>query len=775
MKNAIKKTALLAGGALAYLGWQNAASAESFPKPDSPFKGKTDVSRDKSVPAWPEVVKAPKGAPNVVLILLDDVGFGASSAMGGAIETPNLEKLAASGLRYNSFHVNAMCSPTRGALLSGRNNHQVGFGPITEQASGYPGYNSVWPKSSASIAEVLKENGYSTAAFGKWHNTPVWEVSPAGPFDRWPTGLGFEYFYGFLSASTSQWEPNLYRGTTAVEVSKPEQGYNLTNDLANDAIRWLNQHDAVAPDKPFFLYFASPGTHSPHHVPQEWVDKFKGKFDQGWDQLREETYARQKQSGVIPSDAANAARPAAIPAWDSLTDDQRKLVTRQQEIYAGFLAQTDHEVGRILDAIKAQGKSDNTLVLYIAGDNGATMAGNIHGTDARSPQGKPESAEVQLARADKLGSPAFRSNNYAAGWAYAQNTPFPWSKQIASHLGGITDPLIVSWPARIKDNGGIRGQFSHIVDIAPTIYEAVGIKAPASVNGIKQTKLEGSSLIHTFGNAKAKSKHNQQYFELVGNRGIYKDGWFAGRPFLLPMETATWEAASPDRNPWELYNLNEDFSQTRNLAAKNPRKLKEMVALFDKEAKRNNAYPIAPRRLLQPSPANGKSSFTYREGVSRLPLSVVPSLVGKPHTITADIEVVNGTEGVIYAEGGRHGGFSLYVKNGQLVYENNSLGFTHDKLVSSVPLPAGKVQVVFEYTPDLKKTANDLSRGSSITPGHGRLLVNGKPAGEAEFSWFGGFGETFDVGQDLASPVSDDYATPFAFTGKIDKVVLDLK
>lgn len=774
----LKKWSLIMGGAVALLGVQSTASwaTEVLPKAPQPFKGKADVSRDKSTPDWPLAVKAPKGAPNVVLVLLDDVGFGATSALGGAVETPNLEKLAAGGLRYNSFHVNAMCSPTRGALLSGRNNHQVGFGPITEQASGYPGYNSIWPKSSAGIAEVLKQNGYSTAAFGKWHNTPVWEVSPAGPFDRWPTGLGFEYFYGFLGASTSQWEPNLYRGTTAVEVPlKPEQGYNLTNDLANDAIRWLNQHDAVAPDKPFFIYFATGGTHSPHQVPQEWIDKFKGKFDQGWDKLRAQTYEREKKLGVIPADAANAPRPAQIPAWDSLTDDQRKLVTRQQEVYAGFLAQTDHEVGRVLDAIKAQGKFDNTLVLYIVGDNGATMEGNLYGSDARTPQGTPEDPAIQLARADKLGSPAL-SNNYAAGWAYALNAPFPWAKQRASHLGGITDPLIVSWPAKIKDNGGIRGQFSHIVDIAPTIYEAAGIKAPDQVNGVKQTRLEGSSLIHTFDNAKAKSKHNLQYFELVGNRGIYKDGWFAGRPFLLPWESSKWEAESPDRNAWELYNLNEDFSQTRNLADKNPQKLKGLVALFDSEAKRNNAYPIAPRRLLQPSPANDKTSFTYREGVSRLPLRVVPSLAAKPHTITADIEVVNGTEGVIYAEGGRYGGFSLYVKNGQLVYENNSRGLAHEKLVSAVPLPTGKVQVVFEFTPDLAKAGTkDVSPGRSITPGHGRLLVNGKPAGETGFAWFGGFGETFDVGQDLGSPVSDAYATPFAFTGKVDKVVIDLK
>ncbi|RZI43804.1 arylsulfatase [Herbaspirillum sp. HC18] len=775
----LKKWNLVLGSAIALLCAQAATawSADVLPKTPEPFKGTVDVSRDKSTPEWPKEVKAPQGAPNIVLVLLDDVGFGASSAVGGAVDTPALDKLASGGLRYNSFHVNAMCSPTRGALLSGRNNHQVGFGPITEQAAGYPGYNSIWPKNSASIAEVLKQNGYSTAAFGKWHNTPVWEVSPAGPFERWPTGLGFEYFYGFLGASTSQWEPNLYRGTVAVEPpAKPEQGYNLTNDLANDAIRWLHQHDAVAPDKPFFLYFATAGTHSPHHVPQEWVDKFKGKFDQGWDKLRAEIYEREKKLGVIPANAANAPRPAQIPAWDSLTEDQRKLVTRQQEVYAGFLAQTDHEVGRVLEAVKALGKFDNTLVLYIVGDNGATMEGNLYGADARTPQGTPEDVSVQLARSDKLGTPAL-NNNYAAGWAYALNAPFPWAKQRASHLGGITDPLIVSWPARIKDNGGIRAQFSHVIDIAPTIYEAAGIKAPDEVNGVKQSKLEGSSLLKTFNNPKAKTGHDRQYFELVGNRGVYKDGWFAGRPFLLPWESAKWEAESPDRNQWELYNLNEDFSQTRNLADKDPKKLKELVTLFDQEARRNNAYPIAPRRLQQPSPANGKTSFTYREGVARLPLRVVPGLAAQAHTITADIDVpAGGANGVIYAEGGRYGGFSLYVKEGRLVYENNSRGLVHEKLVSTESLPAGKVKVVFEFTPDLAKAGTkDVTPGRSITPGRGRLLVNGKPAGETAFSWFGGFGETFDVGQDLGSPVSDDYATPFAFTGKIAQVKVDLK
>ena len=755
-----------------------AAAQEALPKPPSRFAGKIDVSRENSTPDWPRLVKAPPGAPNVVLILLDDVGFGATSVFGGAIDTPQLDRLANSGLRYNRFHVNAMCSPTRGALLTGRNNHQVGFGPITEMASGYPGYNSVWNREYASIAEVLRLNGYSTAAFGKWHNTPVWEVSPAGPFDRWPTSLGFEYFYGFMQAATSQWEPSLYRGTVAVEPpAKPEQGYHLTTDLANDAIRWLHQHDAVAPDKPFFVYFATGGTHSPHHVPQEWIDRFKGRFDEGWDKLREATFARQKSLGVIPAGAGITPRPAELPAWDSLSPDAKKLFARQMEVYAGFLAHTDYEVGRVLDAIREEGQADNTLVLYIPGDNGATMEAGLIGSDSRTPKGVPDDVETQLSRAGKLGGPEL-NNIYAAGWAWAVNAPFPWAKQVASHLGGIRDPLIVSWPARIKERG-IRSQFHHIVDIAPTIYEAAGIKAPEVVNGVKQAPLEGNSLIYSFDRPEAPSPHRVQYFELVGNRGIYKDGWFAGRRFLLPWEMGRAEkwAESIDQHPWELYNLNADYSQVHNLANQNPGKLKELVTLFDSEARRNNVYPIAPLRLPQPSPAAGRTSFVYREGVTRLPLRVVPSLAGRAHVITADIDVpATGAEGVIVAEGGRWGGFSLYVKDGRLTYENNSLGRTHEKLVSSEPLPSGRVTIVFEFTPLGGQSPKGVTPGGSIAPGHGRLSVNGRPAGELDFAWFGGFGgETFDVGSDLGSPVSADYATPFSFTGKVETVRLDLK
>lgn len=765
--------------ALSMAAW----AGDVLPKPPAPFKGKIDVSREKSTPDWPEQIKAPPGAPNVVLILLDDVGFGAASTFGGAIETPQLDRLARGGLRYNRFHVTAMCAPTRAALLTGRNHHQVGYGPIAEAAAGYPGYNSVWGREYASIAEVLRQNGYSTAAFGKWHNTPTWEVSPAGPFDRWPTGLGFEHFYGFMLAWTSQFEPTLYRGTAPVEPpATPEHGYHLTADLANDAIRWLHVHDAVLTDKPFFLYFATGGTHMPHQAPKEWIDRYKGRFDEGWDKLREEIYARQKRLGVIPANAELSPRPPELPAWDGMSADARKLFARQMEVYAGFLAHTDYEVGRVLQAIRDEGRADNTLVIYIVGDNGASEEAGANGydlrNDSRDTRIASEDVKTQLARADKLGTKHL-ANLFAAGWGWATNAPFPWGKQVASHLGGIRDPLIVSWPAKIKDQGALRTQFHHVIDIAPTIYEAVGIEAPTIVNGVKQAPLEGHSMAYSFTQPTAPSPDRVQYFEMVGNRGIYTDGWFAGRRFVLPWEWLRpdkW-GGSLDQHPWELYNLDEDYSQVHDVAAQHPEKLKELVALFDREARKYNVYPLAPLRGPQPSPAAGRTVFTYREGVTRLPLRVLPGLAGRSHVLTADIEApANGAEGVIVAEGGRFGGFSLYVKDGKLTYESNLLGQKHEKLVAALPVPPGKVRIVYEFTADLSQGFKEHTPGKSITPGHGRLSVNGAPAGERDFSWFGGFMvDTFDLGCDLGSPVSDDYASPFSFNGRVEKVTLELK
>jgi arylsulfatase A-like enzyme len=754
------------------------ASAQILPQPDPPFQGKVDISPAKSTPDWPKPVTAPKGAPNVVLILLDDAGFAATSTFGGAAPTPALDRLAAGGLRYNRFHVNAMCSPTRGALLSGRNSHEIGFGMIAESAVGYPGYNALWPKSSAGIAEVLKLNGYSTAAFGKWHNTPVWDVNPAGPFERWPFGLGFEYFYGFLGAATSQWEPNLYRNLSAVEApASPKEGYHLTTDLVNDAIGWLRKHDAMTPSKPFFLYFATGATHSPHHVPKEWVDKFKGKFDEGWDKLRQDTFDRQKELGVIPASAELTPRPKEIVAWDSLSPDLKKLLAHQMEVYAGFLAQTDYEVGRLLEAVRAEGHTEDTAVIYIAGDNGASAEGGADGRDAMTDQGMPLSLAERSSQYDALGSETF-ANMYATAWAWATNSPFQWAKRVASHLGGTRDAMVVSWPGHIRSAGGLRSQFHHVIDIAPTIYELAGIKPPDVVNGVKQTKLEGTSLVYTFEHPDEPSHHKVQYFEMLGSRGIYKDGWWAGSFNHLPWNVASdAPTAPPDQRPWELYNLAQDYSQAHNLAAQNPQKLDELKKLFDAEARRNNVYPLEPGRTPQPSVATGRTHFVFHEGDRRIPPASSPRLAGRAHRIDAEVMIpASGAEGVIIAQGGRQGGFTLYIKAGRVTYETSSFGHLTGSLVSSEPLGAGKASIVVEVSPAGAVVERSGQPGALLRPIPvlARLQVNGKPAGEARFAGFSGAGDTFDIGSDLVSPVSPKYSSPFAFTGKIDAVTIDL-
>jgi arylsulfatase A-like enzyme len=755
-------------------------AADTLPKPDAPFKGKIDPSRDKSSPDWPQRPAARKGAPNVVLILLDDVGYGATSTFGGPVPTPALDQLAASGLRYNRFHVNSLCSPTRAALLSGRNDHEIGFGIVVEGASGFPGYNSIWPKSAVSVAEVLKQSGYSTAAFGKWHNTPVWETNPAGPFDHWPTSLGFEYFYGFLGGADSQWHPRLYRNTGAVEPpSTPEQGYHLTTDLVNDATHWVQQHDAVSPQKPFFLYFATGATHTPHHVAKQWIEKFAGKFDQGWDSLREQTYNRQKEFGIIPANAELTPRPKEMPAWDSMNASQKKLLAHEMEVYAAFLAQTDYEVGRLLANIKAEGHTEDTIVFYIAGDNGASAEGGPEGLDAYTVDGKVRPVEERLQHIDDLGGELF-INHYAAAWAWSTNTPFQWSKQVASHLGGTRDPLIVSWPGHIKDAGGLRTQFHHVTDIAPTLYDLAGVELPDVVNGVKQLPLEGVSMVYSFDHPDQPSAHKIQYFEMLGNRGIYKDGWWAGSRHLLPWQSgqlANWEQHSPEQNPWELYNLNEDFSQAHDLASANPEKLKEMQQLFDSEARRNNVYPLVPHKDLPPAPGGDQTSFVYRAGVQRVPTSSAPRVAGHAHRITAEVEVpAGGADGVIVAQGGHYGGFTLYVKDGHVVYEVNAFGNSSGAIVSPLPLETGKAEIVVDFVPDQTKLRKEMWPGRSSSPGVAHLSINGKPAGETLVANFGGYYyETFDIGSDLGTPVSSNYASPFAFNGKIDTVKVDVQ
>ena len=778
MSQSVSWRALAAGAAILTSLSTPALAYEALPKPDAPFAGVVDADRDKSKPDWPKPVTAPKGAPNVVLILLDDVGFGATSALGGPVSTPELDKLAGQGLRYNNFHVNAMCSPTRASLLTGRNSHQAGFGNITELAAGYPGYNSIWRKDTAGIAEVLRLNGYSTAAFGKWHNTPVWEAGPTGPFDHWPTHLGFEHFYGFVKAATSQYEPQLFRDTEPAEPRKtPAQGYHLTTDIVDEAVGWLHQHDAVTPDKPFFVYFAPGATHEPLHVQKKWIEKYKGKFDKGWDKIREEVFAREKKLGVIPANAELTPRPAELPAWDGLTRDQQKLLAHQAEVYAGFLEHTDYEIGRLLQAIKDQGQADNTLVLYVVGDNGSSVEGGLEGRDLRTVTGQPEPLEVRLKETDKLGGELV-ANHYASAWAWALNAPFQWGKQVASHLGGTTDPLVVSWPGHIKDPGAVRSQFSHVIDIAPTIYDAVGITFPATVDGVAQNPLQGTTLLPSIADGKAPTTHSVQYFEMLGNRGIYKDGWWAGSRHLIPWEVFAKIGNSPvTGHPWELYNLKEDYSQAHDLANKNPEKLKELIALFDQEAKRNNVYPIAPRWAGQPSPADNRKKFVYRDGVSRLPNSVIPALRGKAYTLTAEISIPSAkAEGVVVSNGGRQGGFSLFIKDGKLVYEATANGHSAGKIVSSEPLAAGKATIAVDVVPDQAGNDSGPAFFAATRSAKAALTVNGKPAGQTDIVNAVGSGrESFDVGQDLGSPVSADYATPFAFTGAVHTVTIDLK
>ncbi len=760
---------LLLGGTMAMGGFSAGLPADD-PAP----------KREEPIPSWPEAAKAPAAAPNVVLILLDDVGFGETSLMGGLIQVPVMEKLAAQGLLYNRFHVCPMSSPTRASLLTGRNHHQVGFGNISELAAGFPGYNSLFPKEAAPIAEVLRQNGYSTAAFGKWHNTPVWEINPAGPFDRHPTGQGFEYFYGFLGGATSQWQPRLWRNNVPVEPpATPQKGYHLTTDLANDAIRWLHQHEAGAADKPFFLYFATGAAHAPLHVAKEWIDKYKGKFDQGWDKLREKTFARQKKLGVIPSDTELTIRQPDLLAWDSLSADQKKLMARQAEVYAGFLEHTDYEVGRVLQAIRDEGESDNTLVLYIVGDNGASGEGALTGFENGGPYGFSSltDASTRLMYADEFGSEVF-ANAYAAAWAWGMNSPFQWMKQVASHFGAVRNPLIVSWPARIKAKGEIRSQFSHVVDVAPTIYELAGIRFPDTVNGVKQMPLEGKSFAYSFDDPKAPDIRTLQYFEMLGSRGIYKDGWWAGVRNRLPWELHHL-AEGLDAYPWELYDLTKDFSQARNLAVKYPEKLKELQDAFDSEARRNQVYPLVPVWSVgRPFPFAGKKTVTYNSGVSRLSALIAPDLNSQMRKIVAVVHLPKAeTEGVILANGGRWNGFSIYVKDGHVVCESDGFTPTHRKLVSSEVLPAGRVEIVFELekNPWAQKDGGPISAPSE--DGRlGRLYINGKPAGENRFISFGSLAhETLDIGIDTGTPVSDAYSVPFAFTGQIEKVTVELQ
>lgn len=751
-----------------------------LPLPDAAFKGKINKTFEGSEQDYPQPVAPPQGAPNVLLILIDDLGFGHPATFGGPIPTPALDRLAASGIKFNRFHTTAICSPTRAALLTGRNHHQSGFGTITELSTGYPGYHSIWPRSCATIAEVLKDNGYSTAAWGKWHNTPDWETSPIGPFDRWPTGLGFEYFYGFQGGETSQFYPQLFRNTLPVEQPKSAaEGYHLTEDLTNDAIAWIKRQQSISPDKPFFAYFATGATHAPLHAPEEWIDKFKGQFDQGWDKVREETLARQKKMGVVPESTKLTPRPKEIPGWDSLSDDARRLYARHQEAFAGFLAHTDYHVGRLVEAVRKLPDGDNTLIIYIAGDNGPSAEGSLTGTtnNIMTQNGIPDTVEGQLDEINEIGGPQ-HENHFPVGWAWAGASPFQWMKRVPSHFGGTRNGLVISWPAKVKDAGTVRSQFHHVIDIAPTIYEAAGIPEPKTVAGVKQTPIAGTSMAYTITDPAAEGRRTTQYFETGGHRAIYHNGWVAAAFQGVPWELTGSKGF--DNTKWELYNIEEDFSEAVDLAQKHPEKLKELQAIFDQEAEKYNVYPLDDRfaeRVVnpeRPSVTRGRTFFSYAAGTNRIPEGSAPPIYQRTHTITASIDVgEDGAQGVIVAEGGSAGGYTLYVEEGKLVYEYNFFGKERNKIVSAAKLPSGKVQVEMDYQQKPITKANP-AVGGTVT-----LSVNGKQVAQGEVphvvpSRFSAT-ETLDIGADLGSTVSEDYTPPHAFNGKIEKVNIELK
>jgi len=771
--------ALFVAAAPTALGQEGERS--TLPIPHEPFGGKIGRTFEDSEQDYPQPVAPPEGAPNVVLILIDDLGFGHPSTFGGPIPTPALDRLAQEGVRYNRFHTTAICSPTRVALLTGRNHHQCATGTITELSTGYPGYHSIWPRSCASIAEVLKQNGYSTAAWGKWHNTPDWETSPIGPFDRWPTGLGFEYFYGFQGGETSQWYPQLFRNTTPVEPpATPDEGYHLTEDITDDAIAWIQRQDSIDPDKPFFIYFATGATHAPLHAPKEWIERFAGQFDQGWDAVREETLARQKRMGVVPEDTRLTPRPEEIPAWDGLSDDAKRLYARHQESFAGFLAHTDHHVGRLLDAVRALPDADNTLILYVVGDNGPSAEGSLTGTtnNMMTQNGFPDSVEAQLHEFDEIGGPK-HENHFPVGWAWAGSSPFQWMKRVPSHFGGTRNGLVVSWPARIKATGQIRSQFHHVIDIAPTVYEAVGIPEPAVVGGFEQTPIAGISMAYTLAEPGAEGRRKTQYFETGGHRAIYHEGWVATAFHGVPWELAG-SSGDFDADRWELYNIEEDFSQAHDLAEENPGKLEELQGIFDREAKRFGVYPLddrfadRARNPERPSVTRGRKSFSYGPGTVRIPEGSAPPIYQRSHTIQADLTVGDeGVEGVIVAEGGSSGGYSLYVAEGKLVYEYNFFGRDRYKIVSDSRLPSGDVQVSARY--EQRPIPDDApATGGAVT-----LMINGTEVGRGELenvvpARFSAT-ETLDIGSDLGSTVSPTYVAPHAFSGEIKRVRIELE
>jgi arylsulfatase len=766
--------ALVLGAALA----SPAAAQEVLPAPPAPFKGQIGLSAKDSQPDFPQPVQAPKGAPNIIVVLLDDVGFGASSPFGGPINTPTLDRLAKHGLRYTRFHTTALCSPTRAALLTGRNHHSAHTGGVMEIGTGFPGYDTLMGKDTATVAELLKQKGWNTAWFGKNHNVPDWQTSQAGPFDLWPTGLGFERFYGFVGGETNQWRPAVFDGTRPIAPYLGKPDYHFDYDIADQAIEWVRNQKAVAPDRPFFLYYAPGATHSPHHPKKEWIAKYKGRFDQGWDKVREETLARQKHLGVVPTSTQLTTRHKEIPAWDSLNAERQRLFAYMMEVYAGYLEQTDYNVGRVLEAIARLGQLDNTLVIYIVGDNGASAEGTLHGllNEMVWANGLNEGYEEVLKRKDDLGTWKTH-NHYPVGWAHAMDTPFQWAKQVASHYGGTRNGMVIAWPARIRDQGGIRSQWHHVIDIVPTILEVTSLQQPSSVNGVAQRPIEGVSMAYSFDHPEVPSARRTQYFEMVGNRAIYHDGWMAS---TTPVSTP-WSSFEPTMDvitgyTWELYHVAEDFSQAVNVADKRPDTLRELQLLFYAEAARYNVLPLDHSRAgrfdvsIRPSLTRGRTAFTYYGTLTRIPEGTAPDVKNTSFRITAELVLPErDAQGVVLTQGGLSGGYALLFKDGKPLFRYNVAHVAHDTIAAKDALTPGKHTLVFDFTYD----GGGIGKGGTGTLSvDGTQVAHGRIARTMPIRF--SFDETFDIGADTGTPVSEDYDVPFPFTGTIEKVTVEL-
>jgi len=756
---------------------------ETLPIPDAPYAGPVYEDAKDPAASFPpiEPIRPPAGAPNVLVVLIDDAGFGSSSAFGGPCHTPTAERLAAEGLRFSRFHTTALCSPTRAALLSGRNHHSVGMGGITEIATSAPGYSSVRPNTCAPLAQTLKLNGYSTAQFGKCHEVPVWETSPLGPFDSWPSGGGgFEYFYGFIGGETNQYYPAIYEGTTAVEAEKtPEEGYHFTDDMTDRAIMWIRQQKALMGDKPFFAYFAPGATHAPHHVPPEWSERYRGRFDAGWDALRVQTLARQKELGVIPPETELTARPEEIPAWDDIPDDLKPVLSRQMEVYAGFMEHTDHHVGRLVDALDDLGVLEDTLIYYVIGDNGASAEGDVHGcfNELAHLNGVNdlETTEFLASRIDDFGTPS-AYNHYAVGWALAMDTPYQWTKQVASHWGGTRNGTIVHWPRGMRARGEVRHQFHHVIDVAPTVLEAAGLPEPKEVFGVLQRPMEGVSMRYAFDDAAAAERRETQYFEMFCNRGIYHQGWTAVTRHSIPWLVEPLPPFTED--VWELYDTSNDWSQAHDIADEMPEKLEELQALFMEEAGKYNVLPLDDRRVERfnsdiagrPTLIRGATQLLFG-GMARLSENATINVKNKSHAVTAEIAVPDErAEGVIISQGGAYAGWSLYLKEGRPTYCYNLFGVRRFHVRADTAVSAGTHQVRMEFAYD----GGGLGRGGTVT-----LYVDGTRCGdgrvEGTVPMVFSADETCDVGSDTASPVSDDYTSAGSrFTGSVEWVQIDV-